>query len=104
MDHLVPPVGPPQFVDSFDELLYGEMCHVRGGFYTGREFDSTAVLYVKGHAVWLVARAPSSSLSLLEKRKRKEHGHGGLDLELRRRGAWFVVHLAIVLRSLQSGL
>ena len=43
MLYLLLPAGPADFGDSIDELLHGETCYVRGGFYAGGAFDSTAV-------------------------------------------------------------
>lgn len=43
MLYLLLSLGPPDFGDSIDELLHGEMCYVHGGFYAGGPFDSTAV-------------------------------------------------------------
>lgn len=43
MLYLLLPAGPPDFGDSIDELLHGEMCYVHGGFYAGGAFDGTAV-------------------------------------------------------------
>jgi hypothetical protein len=58
MLHLVLPACPPDFADSMDELLHGEMCYVRGGFYAGGTFNSTAVRSK--------ARTASAYLSLLK--------------------------------------
>jgi hypothetical protein len=58
MLHLVLSACPPDFADSMDELLHGEMCYVGGEFYSGGAFDSTAVRSK--------ARTASAYLSLLK--------------------------------------
>ena len=76
MDHLVLKVGPPDFGNSVDELLHGEMCYWRGSFYAGGAFDSTAVR--------AKARSARTYRSLLEAQAAAEKGkylicHGSYD-------------------------